>query len=191
MGNAASKKPNEDNAGNIDVASSVVENTNFVFPDHSSTSIDHQMAANKEHPEPLDNTTSQNTPDQKTSPVKVLEEFSPLDAQHSPELELHRSLTEDEEEPAKIEVYNQDVPLELLENYMLHPPTLPPHLLNKVLLNQDIELSYEPTLLPEPQHVMLNHMYALSIKDGVMALSATHRYKRKFVTTLMYKPISI
>ncbi|KAL7986743.1 hypothetical protein Chor_013026 [Crotalus horridus] len=44
-------------------------------------------------------------------------------------------------------------------------------------------------LLPEPNHVMLNHLYALSIKDGVMVLSATHRYKKKYVTTLLYKPI--
>lgn len=51
-------------------------------------------------------------------------------------------------------------------------------------------LQCEPSLLPEPQHVMLNHMYALSIKDGVMALSATHRYKKKFVTTLLYKPFN-
>uniref|UniRef100_W5M068 5'-AMP-activated protein kinase subunit beta-1 n=1 Tax=Lepisosteus oculatus TaxID=7918 RepID=W5M068_LEPOC len=33
------------------------------------------------------------------------------------------------------------------------------------------------------------HLYALSIRDGVMVLSATHRYKKKFVTTLLYKPI--
>lgn len=26
-------------------------------------------------------------------------------------------------------------------------------------------------------------------KDGVMVLSATHRYKKKYVTTLLYKPI--
>nr|XP_002129192.1 5'-AMP-activated protein kinase subunit beta-1 [Ciona intestinalis] len=87
------------------------------------------------------------------------------------------------------ESYTQDVPRSLLEDSSLHPPTLPPHLLNKVLLNQDIDMSYEPSLLPEPPHVTLNHMYALSIKDGVMALSATHRYKKKFVTTLLYKPI--
>nr|CAB3265153.1 5'-AMP-activated protein kinase subunit beta-1 [Phallusia mammillata] len=85
--------------------------------------------------------------------------------------------------------YSQDVPRSLMEDSNLHPPSLPPHLLNKVLLNQDVDLSFEPSLLPEPQHVMLNHMYALSIKDGVMALSATHRYKKKFVTTLLYKPI--
>ncbi|KAF2976229.1 hypothetical protein EK904_002664 [Melospiza melodia maxima] len=47
----------------------------------------------------------------------------------------------------------------------------------------------DPALLPEPNHVMLNHLYALSIKDGVMVLSATHRYKKKYVTTLLYKPI--
>lgn len=26
-------------------------------------------------------------------------------------------------------------------------------------------------------------------QDGVMVLSATHRYKKKYVTTLLYKPI--
>ncbi|XP_064470688.1 5'-AMP-activated protein kinase subunit beta-1-like [Ornithodoros turicata] len=68
------------------------------------------------------------------------------------------------------------------------PPVLPPHLL-QVILNKDVPLRCEPTLLPEPNHVMLNHLYALSIKDGVMVLSATHRYRKKYVTTLLYKPI--
>lgn len=27
------------------------------------------------------------------------------------------------------------------------------------------------------------------LQDGVMVLSATHRYKKKYVTTLLYKPI--
>ncbi|KAJ3605733.1 hypothetical protein NHX12_027777 [Muraenolepis orangiensis] len=68
------------------------------------------------------------------------------------------------------------------------PPILPPHLL-QVILNKDTVVSCDPALLPEPNHVMLNHLYALSIKDGVMVLSATHRYKKKYVTTLLYKPI--
>ncbi|XP_069497435.1 5'-AMP-activated protein kinase subunit beta-2 isoform X4 [Ambystoma mexicanum] len=68
------------------------------------------------------------------------------------------------------------------------PPILPPHLL-QVILNKDTNISCDPALLPEPNHVMLNHLYALSIKDGVMVLSATHRYKKKYVTTLLYKPI--
>uniref|UniRef100_A0A8D1BGG1 5'-AMP-activated protein kinase subunit beta-1 n=1 Tax=Sus scrofa TaxID=9823 RepID=A0A8D1BGG1_PIG len=45
------------------------------------------------------------------------------------------------------------------------PPILPPHLL-QVILNKDTGIS-----------------------DGVMVLSATHRYKKKYVTTLLYKPI--
>ncbi|XP_043942701.1 5'-AMP-activated protein kinase subunit beta-2-like [Protopterus annectens] len=68
------------------------------------------------------------------------------------------------------------------------PPILPPHLL-QVILNKDTNISCDPALLPEPNHVMLNHLYALSIKDGVMVLSATHRYRKKYVTTLLYKPI--
>jgi len=68
------------------------------------------------------------------------------------------------------------------------PPVLPPHLL-QVILNKDTPLSCEPTLLPEPNHVMINHLYALSIKDGVMVISSTQRYRKKYVTTLLYKPI--
>jgi 5'-AMP-activated protein kinase regulatory beta subunit len=44
-------------------------------------------------------------------------------------------------------------------------------------------------LLPEPNHVIVNHMYALSIRDGMMVLSTTHRYKKKSVTTLIYRPL--
>lgn len=69
-----------------------------------------------------------------------------------------------------------------------HPPVLPPHLL-QVILNKDTPVSCDPNVLPEPNHVMLNHLYALSIKDGVMVLSGTHRYRKKYVTTLLYKPI--
>ncbi|XP_031569036.1 5'-AMP-activated protein kinase subunit beta-1-like [Actinia tenebrosa] len=68
------------------------------------------------------------------------------------------------------------------------PPVLPPHLLH-VILNKDVVDHDDPSLLPEPDHVSLNHLYALSIKDGVMALSVTHRYGEKFVSTILYKPI--
>ncbi|CAB3386452.1 Hypothetical predicted protein [Cloeon dipterum] len=84
--------------------------------------------------------------------------------------------------------YSQDIPVNKPWEKVPSPPVLPPHLL-QVILNKDTPLSCEPTLLPEPNHVMLNHLYALSIKDGVMVLSATHRYRKKYVTTLLYKPI--
>uniref|UniRef100_A0A0N5BQA2 5'-AMP-activated protein kinase subunit beta-1 n=1 Tax=Strongyloides papillosus TaxID=174720 RepID=A0A0N5BQA2_STREA len=69
------------------------------------------------------------------------------------------------------------------------PPVLPPHLL-QVILNKDTQnTAVDPNLLPEPNHVMLNHLYALSIRDGVMVLSTTHRYRKKYITSLLYKPI--
>lgn len=68
------------------------------------------------------------------------------------------------------------------------PPYLPPQLLN-IVLNKDVSAKCEPSLLPEPNHVMLKHLYALSIRDGVMVLSSTYRFKKKFVTTCFYKPI--
>ncbi|XP_078083054.1 5'-AMP-activated protein kinase subunit beta-1-like isoform X2 [Mustelus asterias] len=84
--------------------------------------------------------------------------------------------------------YHQDPYVYKSEERIKTPPILPPHLL-QVILNKDTGISCDPALLPEPNHVMLNHLYALSIKDGVMVLSATHRYKKKYVTTLLYKPI--
>lgn len=84
--------------------------------------------------------------------------------------------------------YHQDPYSVRSDDRLKAPPILPPHLL-QVLLNKDTGVSCDPALLPEPNHVMLNHLYALSIKDGVMVLSATHRYKKKYVTTLLYKPI--
>lgn len=68
------------------------------------------------------------------------------------------------------------------------PPILPPHLLQVILNNPNVNAG-DSTLLPQPNHVMLNHLYALSIKDGVMVLSCTYRFRKKYVTTLLYKPI--
>jgi len=84
--------------------------------------------------------------------------------------------------------FGQNVPERREFEKATHPPVLPPHLL-QVILNKDTPVSCDPNVLPEPNHVMLNHLYALSIKDGVMVLSGTHRYRKKYVTTLLYKPI--
>lgn len=67
------------------------------------------------------------------------------------------------------------------------PPTLPPHLLPGIL-NADIS-EIDPIQLPVPNHVMLNHLYALSIRDGVLVLGATHRYREKYVTTVLFRPV--
>ena len=83
--------------------------------------------------------------------------------------------------------YGQEIP-PLMSAKLKPPPVLPPHLL-QVILNKDTPLVCEPTLLPTPNHVMVNHVYALSIKDNVMVMSSTSRYKKKYVTTILYKTI--
>ncbi|CAD6187278.1 unnamed protein product [Caenorhabditis auriculariae] len=98
--------------------------------------------------------------------------------------------TPNERELEKHRVFTQDLPdRKIFHEKTAAPPILPPHLL-QVILNKDTPVTCDPNVLPEPNHVMLNHLYALSIKEGVMVLSATHRYRKKYVTTLLYKPIS-
>ncbi|CAB4377266.1 unnamed protein product [Rhizophagus irregularis] len=70
------------------------------------------------------------------------------------------------------------------------PPTLPPHL-EKVILNSSIVSKEDTSVLPVPNHVVLNHLYACSIRDGVMAVAGTTRYRKKYVTTVYYKPVII
>jgi len=83
--------------------------------------------------------------------------------------------------------YGQEMPA-MNSKKIKPPPVLPPHLL-QVILNKDTPLVCEPTLLPTPNHVMVNHVYALSIKDNVIVMSSTSRFKKKYVTTVLYKPI--
>ncbi|CAI5454429.1 unnamed protein product [Caenorhabditis angaria] len=96
--------------------------------------------------------------------------------------------TPNDRELEKLYTFGQEMPTRADFAKACAPPVLPPHLL-QVILNKDTPVQCDPNVLPEPDHVMLNHLYALSIKDGVMVLSATHRYRKKFVTTLLYKPI--
>jgi len=58
------------------------------------------------------------------------------------------------------------------------PPQLPPHL-EKVLLNSSITSKDDASILPIPSHVILNHLYACSIREGVMAVACTSRYRKK------------
>ncbi|TYZ64855.1 hypothetical protein PybrP1_009837 [[Pythium] brassicae (nom. inval.)] len=69
------------------------------------------------------------------------------------------------------------------------PPALPPHL-RHIILNKmrgggaTTPPTVDSRLLPVPQHVALNHFYCTAIKDGMMVLGITNRYKQKFVTTV-------
>ena len=90
--------------------------------------------------------------------------------------------------------YTQNVPNYSNKAYLSRsPPIIPPHLLHFLLNKKPIRMaSIEcPEILPKPCHTLLNHLYARSLnEEGVMTLSSTQRYRKKFVTTIFYSPIS-
>ncbi|KAL1959344.1 hypothetical protein VTO42DRAFT_2147 [Malbranchea cinnamomea] len=66
------------------------------------------------------------------------------------------------------------------------PPMLP-LFLGRSILN-GTSPAKDNSVLSYPNHTVLNHLATSSIKNGVLATSATTRYKRKYVTTILYKP---
>eukprot|EP00899_Mesostigma_viride_P000778 jgi/Mesvir1/10700/Mv13788-RA.1 len=73
------------------------------------------------------------------------------------------------------------------EDYAKEPPAAPPHL-HLTLLN--VPTVVAGLYLPRPQHVILNHVYcerSRSAKSSIV-VGATHRYKNKYVTLVVYKP---
>ena len=90
--------------------------------------------------------------------------------------------------------YTQNVPKYSNKAYLSRsPPIIPPHLLHFLLNKKPVRkaLTECPEILPKPCHTLLNHVYAKSLnEEGVMTLSSTQRYRKKFVTTIFYCPIS-
>ncbi|KKY14996.1 putative snf1 kinase complex beta-subunit gal83 [Phaeomoniella chlamydospora] len=70
------------------------------------------------------------------------------------------------------------------------PPTLP-LFLGKSILNGVLPMKDDASVLTLPNHTVLNHLATSSIKNGVLATSVTTRYKKKYVTTIMYKPTGL
>lgn len=73
----------------------------------------------------------------------------------------------------------------------LIPPQLPPHLEN-VILNSYNSNDKENTsgALSIPNHVVLNHLATTSIRHNTLAVASVVRYKRKYVTQILYAPLS-
>ncbi|EDO14358.1 hypothetical protein Kpol_195p2 [Vanderwaltozyma polyspora DSM 70294] len=119
-----------------------------------------------------------------------------------------------EEKPLKPQLeYTQDIPAvftdpTVMEQYYLTldqqqnnhqnlswltPPQLPPHLEN-VILNSYSSNSPETGQnnsgsLPIPNHVVLNHLATSSIKHNTLCVASIVRYKRKYVTQILYAPL--
>lgn len=65
-----------------------------------------------------------------------------------------------------------------LENYLVHPQ-----------FDWSCSFVFFILIHPTVSRVIIFLFYVFRPQDGVMVLSATHRYKKKYVTTLLYKPI--
>ncbi|KAK0552695.1 galactose metabolism- protein [Tilletia horrida] len=78
------------------------------------------------------------------------------------------------------------------EAHLPAPPSLPRQL-EKVILNSGPSglagAVDDNSVLPAPNHVVLSHLTASSIKGGVLAVGTTTRYKRKYVTTVFHRPV--
>ncbi|KAL2828250.1 hypothetical protein BDW59DRAFT_51962 [Aspergillus cavernicola] len=117
-----------------------------------------------------------------------------------------KSDKEEPEEPEEIPIgdFRNIIPLFLLDldkdedspcyqqavNIISDAPTPPslPLFLGKSILNGTTPMKDDSSLLNNPNHTVLNHLATSSIKNGVLATSVTTRYKRKYVTTILYKP---
>ena len=115
------------------------------------------------------------------------------------------SLTTDDEEDSTVKYarsileansYGQKIPSYSKQKYLSkNPPIIPPHLIHYMLNKKPVRsmhthINYEH-LLPKPCHTWLNHLYAMSLKEDMMTLSTTQRYRQKYVTTIFYRPIEI
>jgi len=109
---------------------------------------------------------------------------------------------EDEDREANEDLWTQEKPDfegkdSHLKDIVKNPPILPPQLLN-VLLNKEqmdprrrhIEDGRRDDRmhLPHPNsHVVVNHLYAQSIRNDLLVMASTTRYKKKSVTVVFYK----
>jgi hypothetical protein len=105
---------------------------------------------------------------------------------HFQELEERGIATPPDELPPKELHAYRDHQKQLLSMLPL-PPTLPRHL-EKVILNttpKELEGTVggrggdDNSILPVPNHVVLNHLTASAIKNGTLAVGTTTRYRRK------------
>lgn len=96
--------------------------------------------------------------------------------------EILESVKEFEAPPSPISSYSNPYPDE--DDFAKDPPMLPPQLHTTSLGAANSEEE-------RPQHVMLDHLF---IEEGwaprqVLALGLTHRYRAKYVTVVLYKPL--
>ncbi|KAG6501683.1 hypothetical protein ZIOFF_041566 [Zingiber officinale] len=96
------------------------------------------------------------------------------------------SISEFDSPPSPVSSYTWSPPAD--EDFAKEPPAVPPHLRLTVLETQNTD---EASLTPE--HVGLNHLCiekgSSSSSQSVVGLGLTHRFRSKYVTVVLYRPV--
>lgn len=131
-------------------------------------------------PEEDDMDSGETTPEREEEPAEPPDEEIPIGdfRRLMPQALMDMELSEDD--PRFRQAYN-------IINDTPGPPSLP-LFLGKSILNGILPHKDDNSVLTLPNHTVLNHLATSSIKNGVLATSVTTRYKKKYVTTIMYKP---
>lgn len=82
--------------------------------------------------------------------------------------------------------YGQSLPDE--ESYTKDAPLLPPHLRN-IILNSRSPDPADSSQLMTPNHVSLYHLNCSAIRENLMVQAVSQRYRKKFVSTVFYRPL--
>lgn len=95
------------------------------------------------------------------------------------------SIVEFEAPPSPDHSYGQTLPA--AEDYAKEPLAVPPQLHLTLLGTTE-----ETAIATKPQHVVLNHVF---IEQGwtpqsIVALGLTHRFESKYITVVLYKPLT-
>lgn len=70
------------------------------------------------------------------------------------------------------------------------PPQLPPQL-EAVIIDEGRSKFDDTSILPIPNHVVINHMAASTVKNNVIAVATSTRYYNKYVTQILHSPLSL
>lgn len=111
-------------------------------------------------------------------------------------LDVHDYVPENPENAAEFEAppsptssYGVSFPGE--EDFAKEPVSVPPQLHQTAFGAQNLGDNGSSSSTPSPQHVVLNHLFIEKGRSSpsVVALGLTHRYRSKYVTVVVYKPV--
>lgn len=175
-------------------------NSNHYAPDDrresDSSSRQYQQQYNNQYQQPYGNDQAQQ---KKLQRATTAEKVANYDMSNDDELLNGGGYERFQEELPADPVYKftSEIPRvftdpEVMEQFVssdfVTPPQLPPHLEN-VILNSNSNEKDNNSVLPIPNHVVLNHLATTSIKHNVLAVASISRYSRKYVTQILYAPL--